>query len=109
MTRLEVPVSSLRTLARQAGGLALATIAALLALNVGAAAAKPPTGSAQPDFGSSVIVFDPSMTTTQIQARVDAVAAQQVDDEMGSGRYALLFKPGTYGSAAQPLTFQVGY
>ena len=28
---------------------------------------------------------------------------------MGTQRYALLFKPGTYGSAADPLTFQVGY
>src|SRR5262245_28944284 len=86
-----------------------AAIAALLALNVGAAAAKPPSGSSQPDFGANVVIFDPSMSTSQIQARVDAIAAQQVDDEMGSGRYALLFKPGTYGSAAQPLTFQVGY
>ena len=24
-------------------------------------------------------------------------------------RYALLFEPGTYGSTADPLTFQVGY
>src|SRR5262245_62142178 len=86
-----------------------AAIAALLALNVGAAAAKPPSGSSQPDFGANVVIFDPSMSTSQIQARVDAIAAQQVDDEMGPGRYALLFKPGTYGSAAQPLTFQVGY
>jgi hypothetical protein len=28
---------------------------------------------------------------------------------MASGRYALLFKPGTYGTAVQPLNFQVGY
>ena len=49
------------------------------------------------------------MTTSQIQATVDAIATQQVDNEMGSQRYALLFKPGTYGSAANPLTFQVGY
>src|SRR5262249_43310265 len=36
-------------------------------------------------------------------------ANQQVDNEMGTQRYALLFKPGTYGSAANPLVFQVGY
>jgi hypothetical protein len=89
--------------------LAAAAIAALLALDVAGAAAKPPKGPAPPDFGPNVVVFDPSMSTTEIQARVDAIAAQQVDDEMGSGRYALLFEPGTYGSAAQPLTFQVGY
>ncbi|HEX3003823.1 MAG TPA: adenylyl cyclase, partial [Angustibacter sp.] len=37
------------------------------------------------------------------------IAAQQVDDEMGTGRYALLFAPGTYGSPEHPLVFQVGY
>jgi hypothetical protein len=40
---------------------------------------------------------------------VDAIAHQQVDDEMGTQRYALLFMPGTYGSAAEPLIIQVGY
>ena len=49
------------------------------------------------------------MPTSQIQAAVDAIANQQVDNEMGTQRYALLFKPGTYGSAANPLNFQVGY
>jgi hypothetical protein len=49
------------------------------------------------------------MPTSQIQAAVDAVAAKQVDNEMGSDRYALLFEPGTYGSAANPLILQVGY
>jgi hypothetical protein len=109
MSRHQVPVTSLRKAARRVGVLAAATFVALVALNAGAAAAKPPSGSSQPDFGPNVVVFDPSMSTSQIQARVDAIAAQQVDDEMGSGRYALLFKPGTYGSAVQPLTFQVGY
>jgi hypothetical protein len=62
-----------------------------------------------PDFGPNVIVFDPGMPTSQIQAIVDAIANQQVDSEMGTQRYALLFMPGTYGSAAIPLDFQVGY
>ena len=56
-----------------------------------------------------MLVFDPSMPTSQIQAAVDAVAAQQVPNQFGPQRYALLFKPGTYGTAAQPLNFQVGY
>ena len=54
------------------------------------------------------MVFDPSMPTREIQAAVDAIAAagrQPVRPE----RYALLFKPGTYGSADEPLNFQVGY
>jgi hypothetical protein len=64
---------------------------------------------AQPDFGPSVKIFDPSMSTGQIKATVDAIASQQVSNEFGTQRYALLFMPGTYGSAAAPLNFQVGY
>src|SRR4051794_35223356 len=70
-----------------------------------ATAAKP----SPQDLGPNVLVFDPSMPTSQIQAAVDAVAAEQVPNQFGPQRYALLFKPGTYGSAAQPLNFQVGY
>jgi len=46
---------------------------------------------------------------SEAQAAVDAIYAQQVDDEMGPNRYALLFKPGVYGSAATPLIVKVGY
>jgi hypothetical protein len=77
-----------------------------------ATAPHPPASAASagdPDFGSGVLVFDPSMPTAQIQAAVDAVAAQQVPAQFGTGRFALLFKPGTYGSAAEPLRFDVGY
>jgi hypothetical protein len=63
----------------------------------------------QPDFGPNVTVFDPSMPTSQIQAAVDAIANQQVSNQFGPQRYALLFMPGTYGSAASPLDFQLGY
>jgi hypothetical protein len=62
-----------------------------------------------PDLGPNAYVFDPSMSVSQIQATVDAVAAQQVTNQFGTQRYALLFKPGTYGTAQQPLNFQVGY
>jgi hypothetical protein len=62
-----------------------------------------------PDLGPNVYVFDPAMPVAQIQATVDAVAAQQVTNQFGNQRYALLFKPGTYGTSQQPLNFQVGY
>ena len=68
-----------------------------------------PPGSGSVDLGPNVKVFDPSMPTAQIHAAVDAVYAQQVDNEMGTQRYALLFKPGAYGSAADPLIVKVGY
>jgi hypothetical protein len=88
---------------------ATASAAALLVVGIGAAAAGPPPPAGPPDFGPNVVVFDPSMPTSQIQATIDAITAQQVDNEFGTQRYALLFKPGTYGTAANPLTFQVGY
>ena len=62
-----------------------------------------------PDFGPNVYVFTPSMPQSQIQATVDLIASQQVGNQFGTQRYALLFEPGTYGSAADPLFFQVGY
>jgi hypothetical protein len=62
-----------------------------------------------PDFGLNVTVFDPSMPQSQIQAAVDAIAKQQVPNQFGTQRYALLFMPGTYGSTDNPLNFQVGY
>ena len=64
---------------------------------------------AQPDFGPNVKILDPSMSTSQIKTVVDGIANQQISSQFGTGRYAVLFKPGTYGSAANPLNFQVGY
>jgi hypothetical protein len=62
-----------------------------------------------PDFGPNVYIFSPSMPQSQIQATVDSIASQQAGNQFGTQRYALLFEPGTYGSAADPLFFQVGY
>lgn len=105
---------------------ALALLIGLIGSGSGAAIASPtPTPQSQagapeaglpavseatePAFGPNVRIFDPGMPVAEIQAVVDAVAAEQVDDEMGSNRYSLLFKPGTYGSAEEPLIVQVGY
>jgi hypothetical protein len=49
------------------------------------------------------------MSQSEIQATVDMVASQQVSNQFGTQRFALLFEPGTYGSSSNPLTFQVGY
>ena len=83
------------------GSVAAAFVLAL-AFSGGAAAAPP-------DFGPNVIVFDSSMPTSQIQATVNTIASKQVSNQFGTDRYALLFKPGTYGSSSDPLNFQVGY
>jgi hypothetical protein len=63
----------------------------------------------QSNFGSSVYIFNPSMPQSQIQATVDGIASQQVPNQFGTQRYALLFEPGYYGSTTKPLNFQVGY
>jgi hypothetical protein len=65
--------------------------------------------SRKADFGPNVYIFNPGMPQSEIQAAVDAIANQQVSNQFGTQRYALLFEPGTYGSSATPLNFQVGY
>lgn len=89
----------------------LVMLASMVAIMVSSSArsAASPDGSRQPDFGPNVVIFDPSMPTSQIQATVDAIASQQVPNQFGSERYAILFKPGTYGTAEEPLIIQVGY
>jgi hypothetical protein len=89
----------------------LAVLVGVLGMSGGAGAASYHAAAAPgtPDLGPNVKIFDPSMSTSQIKATVDAIAAQQVPNQFGTQRYALLFKPGTYGSAAAPLNFQVGY
>ena len=84
-------------------------IALFAVFTLAGTASAAPRADAAPDLGPNVKVFDPSMPTSEIQAAVDAVAREQVSNEFGPQRYALLFKPGTYGSASRPLSFQVGY
>jgi hypothetical protein len=62
-------------------------------------------------FGPNVCVFNDTMSQATIQADLNSIATQQVPvaSQFDSQRYAVLFQPGTYGSAADPLVFQVGY
>jgi hypothetical protein len=92
-----------------AGGSAVAATTAAARPAVSAAIAPAVTPAGAPNLGPNVYIFTPSMPQSQIQATVDAIAAQQVPNQFGTQRYALLFEPGTYGSAADPLIFQVGY
>src|SRR5712692_9080882 len=85
--------------------LASAIVAAAFAVGTTAVAAAPTA----PKFGPNVIIFNPSTAQSQVQAALDSVSGQQVNNQFGTQRYALLFEPGTYGSAANPLVFQVGY
>jgi hypothetical protein len=87
-----------------AGTLIAVACATTTSASANSAAATPQAG-----FGSNVLIFSPTMPQSQIQAAVDAVAAQQVSNQFGSQRFALLFEPGIYGSSTDPLNFQVGY
>jgi hypothetical protein len=62
-------------------------------------------------FGPNVCVFNDTMSQAAIQTDLNAIADQQVPvaSQFDSQRYAIFFQPGTYGSASDPLVFQVGY
>ncbi|MFB8266698.1 hypothetical protein ACFC96_08805 [Streptomyces sp. NPDC055955] len=81
-----------------------ATVPGLLALGSPASAA--PAADPLPgggDLGPNVIVFDPS--TSGIQAKLDEIFKQQESAQFGTGRYAFLFKPGTYNGLNAQLGF----
>ncbi|TDN93239.1 adenylyl cyclase [Microbacterium sp. BK668] len=92
---------------------AMATGAAVVAgalLAAPASAAPPQTiDPANPDFGPNVTIFGPSTPLDEIQDTLDALADQQRDAEMSSERHAVYFLPGAYGTAVDPLQFEVGY
>ncbi|MFG2284390.1 coagulation factor 5/8 type domain-containing protein [Streptomyces asoensis] len=96
---------------RRRAVLAAATAAAVpvltaAAVTPAAAAARGKRPRALPgggDLGPNVLVFDPS--TPDIQARLDAVFRQQESAQFGTGRYALLFRPGTYHGLNAQLGF----
>ncbi|MFD9207169.1 coagulation factor 5/8 type domain-containing protein [Streptomyces sioyaensis] len=55
------------------------------------------------DLGPNVLVFDPG--TPGIQGKLDEIFKRQESAQFGDGRYALLFKPGTY----RGLNAQLGF
>ena len=80
-----------------------------LALALGACGQASSPAPENRELGANIKVFDSSMPLSEIQAAVDAVKAQQLNAEFGEGRYALFFKPGTYGTPDKPLSIDVGY
>jgi hypothetical protein len=88
-----------------AGPLAPAATAAPATPTAGAVAASATGGQ----FGPNTYIFTPSMPQATIQSTLNSIASQQVSNQFGSQRYAVFFEPGTYGSTADPLIFQVGY
>jgi hypothetical protein len=105
-------------------GVLVAAVPAAAAVTGSAAPAAPTAASAaasaapslcadaaSAQFGPDVCVFNDSMSQAAIQADLNAISTQQVPaaSQFDSNRYTAFFEPGTYGSAADPLVFQVGY
>lgn len=106
----------MRRIVRLLAIVAALAAAVLASATVPAVASPAPAASVCPDaghgpFGANVCVFSPAMPQARIQADLNAIAAAQVPlgSQFGDGRYSVFFEPGTYGSAASPLIFQVGY
>ncbi len=53
-------------------------------------------GPGLPQMGPHVLIFTPQMKAAAVQVEIDRVYAEQEHSEFGSGRYALVFLPGTY-------------
>jgi hypothetical protein len=115
---MRVVVRSLVIAAALAAGslAAVPATAAVAASSAPAVAAAPAAPSLCPDaasavFGPNVCVFSDTMSQAAIQADLNAISTQQVPvgSQFDSNRYSVFFEPGTYGSAADPLVFQVGY
>ncbi|MFF1381198.1 coagulation factor 5/8 type domain-containing protein [Streptomyces sp. NPDC058308] len=89
------------------GAIAASAATASLAPTAAQASARTPDSAARlpggGDLGPNVIVFSPS--TPGIQARLDEIFKQQESAQFGTGRYALLFKPGTYSGLNAQLGF----
>lgn len=84
-----------------AAAAASVTVAGLVSVMGDAAADTTANATcATPDFGPNVFVYDPSTPGTQIQAKFDELFAKQQANEMGTDRYAVLFKPGHYDVTA---------
>jgi len=66
----------------------------MLAASIAASLVAVTGYSADPDFGPNVILFRPGQEGMQEQ--INAVFQKQERAQFGSGRYALLFKPGRY-------------
>jgi hypothetical protein len=94
-----------------ASALTAASASATVAHSAPPSAASLCPGATTTAFGENVCVFNPSMGQAQIQSDINAIATAQVPvgSQFDSQRYAVFFEPGTYGSAADPLVFQVGY
>src|SRR5690348_2930198 len=57
-----------------------------------------PPNSNNPDLRPNASIREPSMSSSTIQNRLKQVFHQQAENQFGTQRYALLFKPGSYNN-----------
>ena len=76
------------------------TVAAVNSFGVSAQSAvllvSTSTNSTTPDFGSNVLIFDNTMDIATIQSQINAIYTIQQNNQFGTPRTAIFFKPGTY-------------
>lgn len=80
------------------------SLAAVLALSLAGFRVQ----AADPDFGPNVLIFDPSMKSDDITAKLAPIMESQRHDresQFNDNRYAILFKPGKYDA----LDVKVGF
>jgi hypothetical protein len=65
----------------------------------------PPPNPADPDFGTNVIIFNPSMPMATIQSQLSSIFASQQNNQFGPSRYACFFEAGQYSN----LDVNLGY
>src|SRR5258708_10119910 len=63
---------------------------------------------AAPSLGSNVVIFQPSMSQSQVQAMFHAGSGQKVNKQFGTQRFPRLIRPGTYCSASSRLCLHMG-
>lgn len=82
----------------------LTILAILLDATPASVEADPASPANQTDFGPNVVVFDPGMSTAEIERVASSIFKKMEANHFGPERYALLFKPGTYH-----VNFNVGF
>ncbi len=85
---------------RSISGLIAGTIAATALLPAAA------LGQTNPNFGPNVTILTPGMSASAINSALNGLNGET---QFSTNRHAVLFMPGTYGSAGAPVAAQVGY
>lgn len=52
--------------------------------------------SGAPNFGANTYIVDPSMNIADVQAKINSIYAIEQNNQFGTPRHAIMFKPGTY-------------